>query len=77
MQHRLANVALAILILGLVVLHQDYWQWNNATLVFGFLPYQLAYHAGLSLMAALVWLWAVQFCWPRRLADGDAEKINP
>jgi len=51
----------------LVVLHQDYWQWDNATLVFGFLPYSLAYHAGLSLAAAFVWLLAVLFCWPKRL----------
>lgn len=48
----------------LVVLHQDYWQWGNSRLVFGFLPYTLAYHAGLSISAAVAWLLATKYCWP-------------
>lgn len=58
------------LLLLLVILHQDYWQWNNATLVFGFLPYQMAYQIGISLAAAGVWVLAVSFCWP-----GGLDKI--
>ena len=53
-----------ILVLALIVLHQDYWQWNDATLDFGFLPRALTYHIGISLGAAAVWLLAVKFCWP-------------
>ncbi len=49
----------------LVVLHQDYWQWDNDTLVWGFLPYTLAYHAGISLAAAGVWVFATCYCWPQ------------
>jgi hypothetical protein len=52
------------LVVILVVLHQDYWQWDKANLVVGFLPYSLAYHAGLSVAAAVVWLLATRFCWP-------------
>ena len=39
-----------VILLGilLVVLHQDFWFWDDATLVFGFLPVGLAYHAGFS-----------------------------
>ncbi len=48
----------------LVVLHQDYWQWDNATLVWDFLPLTLVWHGGLSLAAAGVWLLAVNYCWP-------------
>jgi hypothetical protein len=53
-----------ILIIVLVVLHQDYWQWEESGLVLGFLPYCLAYHAGISLAAAAVWWLATRFCWP-------------
>lgn len=55
-----------LLLIGLVVLHQDYWQWEKASLVFGFLPWSLAWHAGLSLAAAAVWYLALRFCWPER-----------
>jgi hypothetical protein len=51
----------------LVVLHQDYWQWDDTSLCFGFLPYTLAYHAALSLLAAAVWLLAASFFWPHQL----------
>ena len=57
------------LVVLLVVLHQDYWQWDDARLVFGFLPYTLAYHAGISMAAAVVWALAIRFCWPDDLDD--------
>lgn len=54
-----------LLVLALIVLHQDFWHWNRIEpLVFGFLPIGLAYHAGLSIAAALVWALAVRYCWP-------------
>ena len=44
--------SLAYLIWGLVVLliilHQDNWLWNDTTLVFGFMPIGLVYHARIS-----------------------------
>lgn len=59
------------LIVLLAVLHQDFWWWDDSdTLVFGFVPVGLAYHAGLSLAAGLLWALAVKFCWP---ADVDVE----
>lgn len=48
----------------LLVLHQDYWQWLDDTLDFGFLPRGLSYHAGLSLAAAVVWMLTIHYCWP-------------
>jgi hypothetical protein len=63
-----------ILILLLVILHQDYWAWDNSSLVFGWLPYPLAYHAGLSLAAACVWWLATRFCWPAGL-EPRAEEL--
>ncbi len=58
----------------LVVLHQDYWQWDNATLVWGFLPHTLAWHAGISIGCAIVWAMAVFFCWPK---DVDLAPTGP
>ncbi len=61
------------LIILLALLHQDFWWWDDSdTLVFGFVPVGLAYHAGLSLAAGLLWALAVKFCWP---ADVDVENI--
>jgi len=60
------------LIVGLIFLHQDYWQWNNGTLDFGFLPRALSYHAALSVLAAIVWAMAVHWCWPAEVDFDDA-----
>ncbi|MBI4717593.1 MAG: DUF3311 domain-containing protein [Planctomycetes bacterium] len=55
-----------LLVLALIVLHQDFWHWDRIEpLVLGFLPIGLAYHAGLSIAAAVVWALAVRYCWPR------------
>jgi hypothetical protein len=57
------NVVIALVIV-LAVFHQDFWLWDDASLVFGFLPIGLAYHILFSLMAGLVWAMAVRFAWP-------------
>lgn len=60
------------LIVVLVVLHQDNWFWDDATLVGGFMPITLLYHAGISVVAAVLWYLATIFCWPRGLdVEGD------
>lgn len=56
----------------LLVLHQDYWQWDDATLDFGFLPRTMTYQVGLSIVAAVVWLLATHFCWPSDLSKADS-----
>ncbi len=48
----------------LAILHQDFWLWDDATLVFGFMPVGLAWHAGFSLAAGLLWLVVAQVAWP-------------
>ena len=60
-------VYLALLVLA--VLHQDFWFWDDSTLLFGFLPVGLAYHAVYSLVAALLWYLALVFAWP---SDAEA-----
>ena len=51
----------------LLVLHQDNWLWEDDTLVFGFIPIGLFYHACLSVAAGVVWFLATKFCWPTEL----------
>lgn len=57
------KVFVGLLLLALLLLHQDYWQWNDTTLVDGVLPWTLVYHVGLSIAAAVVWGMTVTFCW--------------
>jgi hypothetical protein len=56
-----------VAIVALLVAHQDYWQWSRADLVFGFVPYNMAYHIVVSLVTALVWILVCAFCWPDNL----------
>ena len=60
-----------ILVFALLILHQDYWQWDKSDLVFGFLPYPMAYHMVISLLTAVVWFLAITFCWPKGLDEVD------
>lgn len=63
-----------VLIALLFVLHQDFWFWDDPRLYFGFMPVGLLYHAGYSVVAALLWALAIVLIWPRdieRFAEGD------
>ncbi|MCR9201167.1 MAG: DUF3311 domain-containing protein [Planctomycetaceae bacterium] len=51
----------------LVILHQDVWLWDNDTLVAGFMPITLLYHACISLAAGFTWFLATKFAWPEEL----------
>ena len=55
------------LVLLLLILHQDNWFWEDDTLLFGFLPIGLFYHACLSVAAAVTWFLAVTLAWPREI----------
>ena len=58
------------LLIILAIAHQDFWWWDDSeTLVLGFLPIGLAYHAAVSVMATVLWAAAVRYCWP---SDVDA-----
>lgn len=48
----------------LVVIHHDFWFWNDSSLLSGWMPVGLAWHIALSIVAAGFWLFAVQTAWP-------------
>lgn len=69
-----------LLIIVLILVHQDFWYWNDSTLVFGFFPIGLLYHVGISLGATLLWYLATVFCWPNDLieaAESDSTTEAP
>lgn len=59
---------LSVVLLG--ALHQDFWLWSDATLLFGFVPYGLAYHVAFSLVTAGLWVVVVRSAW---LGESRAE----
>lgn len=58
-----------ILAILLGILHQDFWNWSNSDLVFGFMPVGLFYHACYSLAAAALWAFAIKFAWPTHIVE--------
>ncbi len=65
-----------IVFVVLAILHQDFWNWDNKNLVFGFMPVGLAYHALYSLVAASFWAIVMKVAWPTELeewAEGGEE----
>lgn len=62
------------LIVLLAIVHQDFWWWDRIDpLVLGFIPIGLAYQAGVSVAAAILWAMAVKYCWPKGLEDDVAQ----
>ena len=64
------------LVLLLGVLHYDFWWWGDRTLVFGFLPIGLAWHAAISVMAAVAWALVIRYAWPSHLEEWAAQGDN-
>jgi len=66
-------IALAVMVITIYLLHQDFWNWRKADpLVFGYLPIGLAYHAAYSVLAsAMMWI-LVKLAWPRELDEMEA-----
>ncbi len=61
---------LTMMVLAVFLLHQDSWNWKAAEpLVLGFLPVGLAYHAGYSILAAIMMAVLVKFAWPKHLEE--------
>jgi hypothetical protein len=67
------NWLLALMVLIVALLHQDFWQWTDKTLVFGFLPVGFAYHIAYAFLAALTMWMLVCFAWPHHLETVEPE----
>ena len=58
------------------VLHQDFWWWDDATLVLGFLPVGLAFHALFSIGCAVLGWLAIKIAWPHDLEAFAEEPLS-
>ncbi|HMP79773.1 MAG TPA: hypothetical protein PKD54_10005 [Pirellulaceae bacterium] len=53
-----------LVIVVLLIAHQDYWLWHSPQLVAGFIPAGFAWHMGISIAACVAW-WAIAtWSWP-------------
>ena len=58
-----------VLVAVLGVVHYDFWWWEDRTLVFGFMPIGLFFHALISIAAGLTWALVVKHAWPDWVED--------
>lgn len=63
------RILLVLAVIVLYVLHQDFWYWRSARLVFGFVPIGLFYQGCFSVAAALLMWLLVKFAWPDHLEE--------
>ena len=62
-----AKEGVYIFLVLLFFIHQDFWFWDNGSLIMGFIPIGLIYHIGYSIVAALAWFLAIKYAWPSHL----------
>jgi len=65
-----------LLVVALIILHQDLWYWDDRTLVWGFMPITLLWQGGISVGAALVWFLATIFAWPEDLIEETQQEVE-
>jgi len=61
------------LTIALIVVHQDFWNWDKVNVAFGFMPVGLWYHALYCIAAAILMWMLVAFVWPRQLENVQSE----
>lgn len=57
----------SIAFIALFIVHHDFWNWDNPSLILGFMPAGLAYHAAYSVAAALFWFLVTKYVWPHSI----------
>ena len=65
-----------LLVATLIIFHQDFWNWNDQTMFFEFVPIGLMYHIGISIAAAFVWFLACTFAWPAGIDDFEKTPVE-
>ena len=65
-----------VLFLLLFIFHQDLWWWDDTSLIFGFLPIGLAFHATFSLGCALLGWLVIKYAWPHELQQFAEENTT-
>lgn len=70
----MTRLLLALAVLALYLLHQDFWFWRDGRLVFGAVPIGLFYHVLYALACSLL-MWAlVKLAWPAELDEAGTDR---
>tara|TARA_B100001105_G_C21975974_1_gene266992 strand:+ start:228 stop:482 length:255 start_codon:yes stop_codon:yes gene_type:complete len=64
MHNKFGKYIVTGLVVLLVILHQDLWNWNQEEPVLGFMPVALLWQVGISIGAAVTWWIATRIAWP-------------
>jgi len=70
------RLIIAGLVILLIILHQDNWNWENSNLVLGFIPVTLFYQMCISLGASVVWYLATKIAWPDELEEKVLAEVS-
>jgi hypothetical protein len=69
------KLLLALLVVLLYLLHQDYWHWRVADpVVFGLFPIGYFYHLVYTIVVTVVMWLLVRLAWPGHLEPQDEEE---
>lgn len=73
----MSRASVLIILILLIVLHQDVWFWDDdTTLIFGFLPIGLAFHIAYTIVVSMFWWAVVSFVSDRDGGIPETEKVN-
>ena len=64
------------LVILLIILHHDVWNWDNKEPVFGFMPMALLWQAGISIGAGVTWFLATKIAWPDFSEDEEETVVT-
>ena len=60
-------------VIALGIAHYDFWYWDDTSVVLGFMPVGLFFHASISLLAGIAWALVVKHAWPSWIEDWAAQ----
>jgi len=61
----------------LAILHYDFWNWDDRSLVMGFMPTGLFFQAMISIGAAIAWALVVKYAWPTHIEQWAEQTDQP
>ena len=70
------KLVIICLVILLIILHHDVWNWDNKEPVFGFMPMALLWHAGISIGAGVTWFLATKIAWPDFSEDEEETVVT-
>ena len=70
------KLVIICLVILLIILHHDVWNWDNKEPVFGFMPMELLWQAGISIGAGVTWFLATKIAWPDFSEDEEETVVT-